>query len=54
MHPHRTKCARPFKFAVLQLVTMVDCLVSVLTLGFFVSHYGSELLFSEWADDIDE
>lgn len=54
MHPHRTKCARPIKFALLNCAYLIDCLITIFTLGYFTSSYGPELLFSEWADDIDK
>ena len=50
----RTKCRRKGKFVVLHLVRIMESLVTVFSLGFLEVDWYGNLLFSEWAEDIDE
>lgn len=49
----RTKCRRKGKFAILHLVRIADSLVTVLSLGYFQVDWYTDLLFSDWTEDID-
>jgi len=50
----RTKCRRKGKFVILHLVRIMESLVTVLSFGYFRTDWYSDLLFSDWAEDIDK
>lgn len=50
----RTKCKRKFKYVLLHLVRIIESLVVVCSLGFLDGRFYSALLFSDWAEDIDD
>jgi len=50
----KTKCRRKGKFVVLHLVRIIESLVTVFSLGFLKADWYSDLLFSDWAEDIDK
>ncbi len=49
----KAKCRRKGKFAILHLVRIIESLVTVFSLGYLRADWYSNLLFSEWAEDID-
>ena len=49
----KTKCKRKLKYAALHFVRLLESALVVLTLGTYDADFYVALLFSEWADDID-
>lgn len=49
----KTKCKRKLKYATLHMVRILESAIVVLTLGTHDADFYAALLFSEWADDID-
>jgi len=49
----RTKCRRKGKLAILHLVRIMESLVTVLSFGYLRADWYVDLLFSDWAEDID-
>ena len=49
----RVRCRRRDKFVILHLVRIAESLVTVLSLGYLRVTWYSDLLFSDWAEDID-
>jgi hypothetical protein len=49
----KTKCHRKGKFLVLHLVRVMESLVTVFSFGYLKANWYGDLLFSDWADDID-
>ena len=53
----RTKCAHPLKYCVFHVTLLIahvyETFVTCITLGRYTAHVRANIIFSDWANDID-